>query len=65
MPVAHRDIDALLDIVLLYVPAKPARQLLGDIYRSKAAQANASLRETAHRLMDALDQRRPAQKEEP
>ena len=57
MAVAHRDTDELLGLILIYLPSAPARQLLGDLARSRAAEANTSLRETLRRLITALDAR--------
>lgn len=54
MPVALRDIDELRRLILIYVPLYPARQLVGDLYRSRASERNASLKETLARLRDAL-----------
>ena len=54
MPVALRDIDELKRLILVYVPLYPARQMIGDLYRSKASERNARLKETLTRLRDAL-----------
>jgi hypothetical protein len=55
MPVAHRDIALLVRIVLLYLPPAPARQMLSELYKTKAAEANKSLHETLKRMMHELD----------
>ena len=54
MAVALRDIDELRRLILIYVPLNPARQLVGDLYRSKAAEHNASLKETLRQLHEAF-----------
>lgn len=59
MAVAHKDTEEVLNLILLYLPSAPARQLLGDLQRSKAALHNASLRETIERLIVALERRGP------
>lgn len=55
MPVAKRDIGMLVQIVLLYLPPAPARQMLAELYRTKAAEANKSLHETLRRMLYELD----------
>ena len=59
MPVAHPDTKELLNLILIYLPSALARQLLGDIYRSKAYEHDRNLRVIVWRLIEALDQRGP------
>ena len=57
--VLERDVDELVDLLLIYVPSAPAKQLLGDLYRSKAADNNGAFKETVRRLQRRLDATHP------
>jgi hypothetical protein len=55
--VTEADVEEVLGIVLLYVPPSPARQMFGEVLRSRAAKTDAHLRECARELIEALAMR--------
>lgn len=57
MVVDRKDVLALLDIVLIYVPPAPARQMLSELARSRVAGNDESFKIIIRRLIDALDER--------
>lgn len=56
MIIHQRDVPELLRLMRTHLGAAPARQLLGDWYRSKAAEKNAEFRDSVRKLMIGLDE---------
>lgn len=52
-----KDLDALLNVILIHVAPAPARQMLCEIERSRVALSNDGLRTTMRRLVERLDER--------
>lgn len=65
MPLDKKAVDGLLAILLIYLPTAAARQMLGDIYRSRASEQNEALNAGTRQLIDALQSRGPLTYESP
>lgn len=57
MPIPLRDVEEVVSLLLIYLPTAPAKQLLGDLERSRAAEHDASFKETVRRLGAELAER--------